>query len=1160
MIFMAGVLGEPVLVGRERELEELQSFLNLAVEGKGTTVFISGEAGTGKTRLIKEFLNSAKQKQDISTLAGYCLSNTAVPYFPFFEAFTSYFTAENTEEQEIKSWLMGPTQAEKLGKREALAPQVWKDQTFIAVTQTLTAISTKKPIILLLEDIHWADSASLALMHYIARAISSNKILVLATYRSEALTTDAEGRPHPLVETLRQMRREDLYREIKLPNLNQDNVSAIGKSMLGGNLQQELAEKLTEESQGNPLYIVETLRMLHEQDSLTQEHDQWRLSVSELGIPAKIKDIILQRLSTLMRNQRRVLDAASAIGERFSVQLLAQVLGQDTLELTETLETIAEATTLVCCGEELYSFDHAKSRDTIYEEISPALKRGYHAKIAEKLEATSKREKLPLTELAYHYSQAGNGGKAVKYALAAGEDALARWSNEEAIKHFAYVLESVSENPENAEAKRKAREGLGDAYYANSMFKQAAKTFEDLSNSETGADKLRALRKAMESAFQYMDIPHLMELVKKAEPYAAADRLESARVLTQRGRVHIFGQDMVKLALEDWEAALRAFEEEYSLWDAALALLGAGVQHARLGEPQKGIAGSLRAIALFEELGDFRFQMEACYAAGLTFVHCLLFNEALGMWAKVIEIDEKTKMGDYLRLVYANAFSSRAYERMGYWGEALSHSLKALELSKKTDSLAAIGMVYSNLSRVYVRLGDLKHAEEYFKKLMELPPEVLLNPYVQGVLAKAVFFAEKGQWKESNQCFKEIFEGFKASPNPGMERITKLYFAWALERQGRVEEAKVQLEEVQKAIREAEERFAHVSLQASLMVRREVRVGEEFEMRLDLVNVSRKPCLLVKAEAVIPSEGFKVTAMLPYFSLQNGSIEMKNREIGAFQVVTVKVTLQAVKAGTFKLNPKAVYLDDLGENKTCELDPITVTVKPAQPTLHVIPGRISSGFDELDDLLAGGITENYAVVLASPSSDERGLLIKRFLEAGAEAGETTLYITAEAGNGKALAEKYPSNFYFFLCNPRADAVIQSLPNVVKLKGVENLTEIDIALTKAFRTLNPSAGGPRRACIDIVSDVLLQHHAVVTRKWLSALLADFKSKGFTTLGVIDQNMHPVEEAQAITGLFDGEIRISEKETDLGMVKSLRIRKLTNQRYLENELILTKEKLQ
>jgi tetratricopeptide (TPR) repeat protein len=518
------------------------------------------------------------------------------------------------------------------------------------------------------------------------------------------------------------------------------------------------------------------------------------------------------------------------------------------------------------------------------------------------------------------------------------------------------------------------------------------------------------------------------------------------------------------------------------------------------------------------------------------------------------------KMGDYNRLVYAYAFSAWAYEQMGDWGEALSCSLKALDASKKTDNLLAPGIVYNNLSRIYVRLGDLKHAEEYFEKLMKLPPEGQTNIFTNGALAKAVFFAGKGQWKESNQCFKELFEWFKnARRNPGAEAASKLLYAWALERQGRFEEAKVQLEEREKTRRELQEKFEHFSLQPSLMVRREVTLGEELEMRLDIVNVSRKSGSLIKAEGVIPLDGFKVAALPSWCSLQNGIIEMKNREIDAFQVVTVKLTLQAVKTGAFTLNPKAVYLDDLGESKTCELNPITVTVKPTQPSTHIVAGRISSGFDELDDLLQGGIPENYTVVLASPSCDERELLIKRFLEVGAEAGETTFYLTARTENAKVLAEKYQSSFYLFICTPRSDVMMQGLPNMVKIKGVENLTEIDIALTKAFRTLNPSAVSSRRACIEIVSDVLLQHHAVVTRKWLNGLLPDLKAKGFTTLAVIDPQMHPQEEVQAITGLFEGEIRVYEKETANGTEKVLRIKKLDNQKYVKNELILTTEKL-
>ena len=139
-------------------------------------------------------------------------------------------------------------------------------------------------------------------------------------------------------------------------------------------------------------------------------------------------------------------------------------------------------------------------------------------------------------------------------------------------------------------------------------------------------------------------------------------------------------------------------------------------------------------------------------------------------------------------------------------------------------------------------------------------------------------------------------------------------------------------------------------------------------------------------------------------------------------------------------------------------------------------------------------------------------------------------------------------------------MVQSLPNVFKLNGIENLTEIDIAMAKAFRMMKPSAASPKRICIEILSDVLLQHHAVITRKWLSALLPNLKSHGFTVLAVINPHMHSQEEVQAILGLFDGEIRISEKETAKGIDKVLRIRRLFNQKYLENELTLTGEKLE
>ena len=229
----------------------------------------------------------------------------------------------------------------------------------------------------------------------------------------------------------------------------------------------------------------------------------------------------------------------------------------------------------------------------------------------------------------------------------------------------------------------------------------------------------------------------------------------------------------------------------------------------------------------------------------------------------------------------------------------------------------------------------------------------------------------------------------------------------------------------------------------------------------------------------------------------------------------------------------------------------------AVPT--VLPDRIKTGYEDLDNLLFGGIPQDYAVILEAPSCDERELLIKSFLEAGAREGQITFYVTVEASEGKALAEQFQSNFYLFVCNPQADTIIQTLPNVFKLKGVENLTDINIALTSAFRKLDTSMRAPRRACIEIISDMLLQHHAVPIRRWLAALIPELKSRGFTTLAVMNPYMHPTQDVQAIQDIFDGEISIYEKEAKAGQEKLLRIKRMVNQRYLDNELIIKKERI-
>jgi tetratricopeptide (TPR) repeat protein/KaiC/GvpD/RAD55 family RecA-like ATPase len=1166
-----GVLSEPEFVGREKELQELEEFLNSAIEGKGHTIFVSGEAGSGKTRLSREFLRAA-QKRGVAVLSGWCLSDAAVPYFPFIEAFNAFFGSleekqadfpqlttkfegslqVGIEEREMATWLTGPKLSEKMGKVEYLSPQVWKDQAFDRVAKTLLSISVQIPLVLFLEDIQWADSASLALLHYISRVVSnSERILVLTTFRSEEVTADGEGRPHLLEEEMRLMSREDLFSEIKLSNLDQKNVSVITQSMMGGRVQQELVDKLAKESNGNALFLIESLRMLVERKNIVKENNEWRLVFDELGIPSKIKDIILRRLAVLKYTQRRVLDAASVIGGKFDPELLSSVLGQDSLDVIETLNFIAQSTSIVTVDEALYRFDHARSREVLYEALSLPLRRGYHARVAETLESANENGKIPYADLAYHYTHAGNEEKALKFSLEAGKDALARFSNREAINSFQFVIQKVGDKSDHFGQETVALEGLGDAFYANNNFREAKETYEKLAAIQKGADKLRALRKAIVAAFYEGDLPKIKELTQVAEENSSSDRVEAARILSHKARAGGL-QLQFSYCMELMTQTISVYEEEYCLPDLAWDLFVMGGLAPQFGEPEKGVASSLRSLALYDELGDIHSQLEAQLYTANCFAYCGLYEEAIRSFYKVIEIDKRFKMNDYVRLIPAHINLAIRL----FWKdpkEAKILGLKALEYCEKTDA-RFLGGVYEFLTDESVVTGDAAGREEYFTKLMSLPQNLLSSPRTQVLLerTKAFYFAGINQFDEAEKCYRNYLAILKKfMPSPGMEVDAMLCYSWILNKQGRETEAKAVSEQAQVLSESAQQKFAHVSIHAGLVTFTHPKIDETFEIRLDLVNVSRRQGSIVRVENLLVP-GFRVVDVSPNCFVNNGYVEFKDNSIEPFEVKTIKLKVAGVKPGSFNLYPEAVYVDDLGQAKKSDTRQFTITVQAPQPAFKTEKGRISTGSAELDGLLLGGIPENYAVALSSSSCDERQVLIERFLEAGAAAEETVLYITGEAGNIQNLSKQIATNFFAIVCNLQAELMLHGLPNVYLLKGTDNLTEIDIAVTKYFRTLDPAQVSPRRACIDLVSDVLLQHHAVVTRKWLNSLILNLKAHRFTVLGVINPQMHQPEESQAILSLFDGEIEI----IDRGLSKTLRVRKLYYQKYSENELTLNR----
>jgi len=917
-------LAEPILAGRGREIDELRLSLDSMRQGRGSTILVAGEAGSGKTRLAKEFLAIAKA-QNVIVLYGWCLSNAAIPFFPFIEALESYTENENinsTSSSQLTSVKNRLSCSSTTGNitTNGLTPQTWKDQTYSLVIRELLGISTGRPLIIFVDDLHWADSASLSLLHYLARSILSERILILATYRSEEVENFPDGQPNQLKNALRLMARDSLFSEIRLQNLNQKDITEIVESMLEGKVHATLIDRLTRDSQGLPLFVVESTRALFEEQKIKKEDELWKLAVEDFTVPAKVKDIIHRRIDQLKPPQRRILDVAAVIGEKFDPKLVSIVVGQDSIDVLESLHAMEKSTLLVHCDDDYYWFNHAKYREMLYQDIPALLKKEYHRRIAQRIEESTKNsELLPVNDLAYHYSNSGDKEKSIKYDLLAGHLALNRFSNNEALRYFTHALDLGASDPATKVA---GTEGLGEAYFASGLFGEALKIFETLGDSTQGAAKLKAYRRAMDSAFFKGEFAKLLELTKKAQEYSAFDRLENARVLMNRARAVMFLGNS-KAGYLDFEAALKVFEEENSIPDIARVLLGLGGASKHQLTLERGLANALRAILYFQELGDLRGLADAYNRAGQSFGYRLLCDEAIKMNKHSIQIGEK--IGHYSRVAEAYASMSLVYEVNLQINEALAANLKALEFASKAGSQWTLAIAYSNFILLYSMLEDLELAEKYYSLLTEMPKEVVSNTFVRIGACKTVLSLAKKQYHQAAVLMQESLSTLEKGINPSQKVAVYRNYAQALQKLGMLNEAEEQLIKAQKLERRVKRAFEHSNIYPFFLAPKKVDLNQKFKIRLDLFNVSKREANMIDLQGLTP-KGLKILRMPESCSLENDYIVVCPKTLQPFTGTTIAIEFQGEKAGLFTFSPQIRYLDDMKRTKKFDLAPHTLWV------------------------------------------------------------------------------------------------------------------------------------------------------------------------------------------------------------------------------------------
>lgn len=318
------------------------------------------------------------------------------------------------------------------------------------------------------------------------------------------------------------------------------------------------------------------------------------------------------------------------------------------------------------------------------------------------------------------------------------------------------------------------------------------------------------------------------------------------------------------------------------------------------------------------------------------------------------------------------------------------------------------------------------------------------------------------------------------------------------------------------------------------------------------------------AFAIVPFGNFGLVGLIAVVVLVSSVLVLRSRRKPAQQTVILKESEEP------KPEKKSLVEEPAGPAEMVISREPVPAVKPLEPVAKIImppvrereaPTRtetvISTGYADLDSLLSGGLPEGYAVLFASPSYDERDLLLRRIVESNLSPDNPVFYISSDVRRTKDLLDRYPENFYAFC--PQADKIPAAPANLFKMGGVENLSDFNISLTMAQRGIQVEQGARKIMVVDVLSDVLLRHKMLTTRRWLSDFLAKRKAEGFTILATFNPLIAAKEETQTIFDSFDGVVEIYEKELKERSRRFLTIRKMYGRRYSESELMLDKDKL-
>lgn len=749
---------DKIFVDRKEKLDELKHYMKEVESKNSKFVLLKGEAGVGKTLLVERFMDICR-KNNFKIFRGKCLYHeSSDPFLPFYDLFEGYIDEDNASKNEVVSQRSSASSMSLMGVQnkgrssEEVSISDRREMFFNKITNLVHRLAEEQPLCIFLDDLHSIDESSSFLLHHLVRNTQNSRVMFIGAYRPEELKVNEEELPFEIVN--RRMNEEKLVNTIEVKRLEFNHISSIIKRYFGKeDIPASFIWTLYRESEGNPYFVFEILNSLIDEGVIDQ--NSFTVDIEEelenIEIPSTIKNITNRRISSLNKEQKKVLMYASIIGNEFNFELLEYVTKIDVIELLDIIDELIEKDIILekeNTSDEIYKFNHIQTRTAVCEDMSRSRKRIMHARIAEGIENTySDRLEEYYYDLSRHYYEGKQYEKAYDYSVKAGDQSIITLAVATAIDYYERALKSLdkSSDIENKDQKRlDLLETIGEHSFEISKWDKSKETWERvLSLSEELNDKKTKVK----------------SLIKTGTIQREFSEFEKSKEI-----------------LEDALSLSKKIDYNYGITKSNLIL---GYLHWRLGEYDEAKEHYDIGIEYAKEINADKLLAEAYIDMGNIHTHKSDINKAIEYDKKSLEILKQYETSRNLGRVYNNI--GDLYMKNKEWEESVDYFKKTIETGKNLENKKLMGWGHFNLAEAQANMGEAEDALKNAKKAEEILRKINNHSGIAGTYrVMGTIYRLKGDLEKAEEYIKKSQEMFRDPDIPfdraqGKIELSKVY-------------------------------------------------------------------------------------------------------------------------------------------------------------------------------------------------------------------------------------------------------------------------------------------------------------------------------------------------------------------------------------------------